>query len=98
MTAQAGARSPDEECQCCGQHHPHRKMVNLGNHPEVALCVRCAHFVSKEAWEIEDADRRTRAARVRDAFRRLRRGVVDRGWHDSRLIGRPLRWLGKFLP
>jgi hypothetical protein len=30
------------ECWCCGQQQPPAEMIHLGNHPEVALCLRCA--------------------------------------------------------
>jgi hypothetical protein len=73
-------------------------MVHLGNHPEVALCVRCAHFVHKQAWKIEDGTRAGALAGARDAFRRVRREVVRRGWQHSSLFGPALRWLGKHLP
>jgi hypothetical protein len=73
-------------------------MVHLGNHPEVTVCTGCARSVSKWAWEIEDQSRTGAAVRARDQFRRLRRGVVRRGWHRSRFIGRPLRWLGRHTP
>ena len=54
--AEIGVTGTDEECQCCGAHHPHNKMVHLGNHPEVAPCVRCDHFVSKEAGKIAEPE------------------------------------------
>lgn len=88
----------DERCWCCGQSQPAERVVHLGNHPEVVVCLRCAHFVHKQAWEIEDRDRSGPLPRSRDAFRQMRRTVVEHGWHQSPLIGRPLRWLGNHLP
>ena len=73
-------------------------MVHLGNHPEVTVCVRCAHSLSKWAWELEDRGRNSAGARIRDASRGLRKTVVRHGWHNHRVIGRPLRWLGKRTP
>jgi hypothetical protein len=90
--------SEDEQCWCCSQSRPREQMVHLGNHPEVALCVRCAHFVHKQAWKIEDGTRAGALAGARDAFRRVRREVVRRGWQHSSLFGPALRWLGKHLP
>jgi hypothetical protein len=101
MTAQTAVedeRMGRSECWCCGMSGNPAKMVHLGNHPEVTMCTRCAHSVSKWAWEIEDADRTGLAVRVRDQLRGMRKTVVRRGWHHSGLIGRPLRWLGKYLP
>ncbi|MGH3497327.1 MAG: hypothetical protein ACRDP1_07680 [Nocardioidaceae bacterium] len=86
------------ECWCCSSREPRERMVALGNHPEVVVCIRCAHSLSKWAWEVEDRDKKSLGARGRDGFRAVRKGVVDRGWHRSRLVGRPLRWLGRFLP
>ncbi len=91
----AGAPS---DCWCCGMTQPSEAMVHLGNHPEVVLCLACAHFVHKEAWEIEDRARTGPGVRARGWLRRLRRGVVERGWHNSPVIGRAVRWLGKYVP
>ncbi len=86
------------ECWCCGMIDDPERQVHLGNHPEVALCIRCARSVSKWAWEVEDRSKTGLAVTARDQFRVLRKAVVRRGWHQSRLVGRPLRWLGGHLP
>lgn len=86
------------ECWCCGVIEDPAKLVHLGNHPEVTVCTRCAHSISKWAWEIEDHSRTGLAVRARDAFRRARKNVVQHGWHNGRFIGPPLRWLGKHTP
>ena len=45
-------------CWCCGVIEDPTRLVRLGNHPEVAFALfRCAHSVSKWAWEIEDQSR-----------------------------------------
>lgn len=85
-------------CWCCGAVDSPERQVHLGNHPEVALCLGCARWAAKEAWEIEDRDRSGPLVVARDGFRSLRRDVVRRGWHRSPLLGGPLRWLGKRLP
>jgi hypothetical protein len=92
------ASEAEPGCWCCGQIHPADQMVKLGNHPEVRLCLRCAHFVHQRAWEIEDHNTRGPASLVRDKLRNLRAGVMRRGWHQDRFIGGGLRWLGKHLP
>jgi len=73
-------------------------MVHLGNHPEVHLCLRCAHFVHQRASAIEDEGRSGPAVRARQILRAAREEVVRRGWHRNRFIGGRLRWLGKHLP
>lgn len=88
----------DVPCWCCGTVDVPDRMVHLGNHPEVHLCLTCAHFVHKQAWEIEDDGNRGLAVLVRERFRGLRSVVVRRGWHHNRFIGGKLRWLGKYLP
>ena len=90
--------SGDVPCWCCDTIDAPERMVHLGNHPEVHLCVRCAHFVHQEAWRIEDESRSGPAAFARDKFRDLRAEVMGRGWHRNRFIGTKLRWLGKYLP
>lgn len=72
--------------------------MHLGNHPEVAVCIRCAHWLSKAAWELADRDKSSPAARARDGMRALRRTVVAHGWHERGPVGRVLRWLGRFVP
>ena len=92
-----GAPAPSE-CWCCGAVDDPTRMVHLGNHPEVALCVRCAHSVSKWAWEIEDQSRAGLLVAARHRLRSVRRAVIDRGWHRSPFIGGPVRWIGRRLP
>jgi hypothetical protein len=92
------AGEPEPECWCCGQHQPADRMVHLGHHPEVTICIRCAYSIKTWAWEMEDRDRHGLPARARNRFRDLRGAVMQGGWQHSRLIGRPLRWLGRRLP
>ena len=85
-------------CWCCGTVDAPARMVHLGNHPEVHLCLGCAHFVHQQAWEIEDEAKRGLAAVVRDRCRDVRAVVLRRGWHRNRFLGGKLRWLGNYLP
>jgi hypothetical protein len=86
------------QCWCCGTVEDPARLVHLGNHPEVVVCIRCAHSLSKWAWELEDQTKIGLAVRARDSFRRLRKTVVRRGWHNNKLLGRGLRWIGRFTP
>lgn len=86
------------QCWCCGTVEDPVGMIRLGNHPEVQLCVRCARWAAKQAWEIEDRARTGPLVIARDRARLLRRRVIEHGWQHNRLLGRPLRWLGKRLP
>jgi dissimilatory sulfite reductase (desulfoviridin) alpha/beta subunit len=74
------------------------RMVHLGNHPEVALCIGCGHWASKQAWAIEDRSRTGLAVRIRGHVRRARQTVIRRGWQRNPILGRGLRWLGRFIP
>ena len=73
-------------------------MVHLGNHPEVALCLRCARWAAKQGKQIEDRTRTGPLVRVRDRLRLARQKVIQRGWHRNRWLGGALRWLGRRLP
>lgn len=73
-------------------------MVHLGNHPEVHLCLQCAHYVHQQAWQIEDQGKRGPGARLRDTLRNQRSVVIRRGWHHNRFLGGTLRWLGRHIP
>jgi hypothetical protein len=86
------------QCWCCGAIDDPTRLVHLGNHPEVALCVRCAHSVSKWAGEIEDRAKTGPLVLARDRFRALRREVVRRGWHRAPVLGGPIRLIGRHLP
>jgi hypothetical protein len=86
------------ECWCCGSAYQESALVRLGNHPEVAVCLPCAHFLHQQARGREEASRPSPASRVRDGLRAARRLVISRGWHQNRLLGPPLRWLGRRLP
>ena len=97
-TAQDRQPSGRSECWCCGRIEDPAHLVHLGNHPEVTVCTGCAHTLSKWAGQIEDQARIGAAVRVRDQFRRARRTVIARGWHNNRFIGPPLRWIGRHTP
>jgi hypothetical protein len=90
-------RNPSQ-CWCCGAIEDPAKLVRLGNHPEVAVCIRCAHSLSKWAWEIEDRGRSGLAPPARDGIRRLRKTVVAHGWHENKVVACGLRWLRRFTP
>ncbi len=84
-------------CWCCSTVEIPDRMVHLGTHPEVHLCLQCAHFVHQQAWLIEDEGRGGPGAWVRDGFRSVRSEVVRRG-HRNGVVGGGLRWLGRYLP
>lgn len=86
------------ECWCCGAIDDSAQMIHLGNHPEVALCVRCGYWASHQAREIEDRSRTGPLAAVRSRLRSLRGTVIRHGWHRHPILGPPLRWLGKHMP
>jgi hypothetical protein len=85
-------------CWCCGQTRPESAVVRLGGHPEVAVCLGCAHYLHRQACGREDLARPSAAGRIRDALRASRRFVMRRGWHEKPVIGPVLRWLGQRLP
>ncbi len=88
---------PHAECWCCGRIEPPDRVVRLGNHPEVAVCIRCAYSLKTWARAIEDRDRTGLAVRLRAAIRAARELVIRRGWHQHGPLARPLRWLGRRL-
>lgn len=77
---------PLGECWCCGSMDDPERMVHLGNHPEVGICRSCARWGAR--------DRTGPLVQVRDGLRTVRRIVIRRGWHRSRWLGGPLRWIG----
>jgi len=95
--SRADAGEPSE-CWCCGTTYPAADLIRLGNHPEVGVCLACAHYLHQQARGHEDARRPSPATRVHDQLRAARQLVIRRGWHRAPVIGRPLRWLGRRLP
>jgi len=102
MTPAVPAIEPDRpeplECWCCSSVYQESELIRLGSYPAVGVCLRCAHFLHQQARGREDALRPSPASRVRDGLRSARRVVMQRGWHQKRIIGPPLRWLGRRLP
>ena len=86
------------ECWCCGSHQRADDLVHLGNHPEVGVCLGCAHYLHQQARSREDAAHPSPAARARDGLRAARSLVIARRWHEKPLIGPLLHWLGRRLP
>jgi hypothetical protein len=93
-----GGRSDEVVCWCCGQRRVEPDVVRLGEHPEVAVCLGCAHFVHQRARAREDAARPSLATRARDLLRAARGFVIRRGWHNRPVIGPLLRRLDTRLP
>jgi hypothetical protein len=85
-------------CWCCGQRYARERIVHLGDHPEVGVCLGCAHFLHQQSLRLEDEMRSTPMARVRDMLRAARQLVMRHGWHQKPVIGGLLRWLGRRLP
>ena len=100
MTAEVSPSESGGEipCWCCGARRLPAGVVPLGNHPEVAVCLGCAHFLHKQARAREDASRTSPAARLRDGLRAVRWLVIRRGWHQTPGIGRLVRRLGRHTP
>jgi hypothetical protein len=85
-------------CWCCGRPNREPDVVRLGDHPEVAVCLGCAHFLHQRARAREDELRPSPAGRARDVLRAARALVMRRGWHELAVIGPLLRRLGARLP
>jgi ribosome-binding protein aMBF1 (putative translation factor) len=103
MTAQTALSEPGGSdglvrCWCCGRLHRAEDVVHLGEHPEVAVCLRCAHFLHHQSRAREDARRPSPATRARDVLRAGRRLVIRRNWQHTPVIGPVLRRLGPRLP
>lgn len=98
-TAVDDEQSPHpSQCWCCGAVDDPARLIRLGAHPEVAVCIRCAHSLSKWAWELEDQSRAGLAVRARDRLRRMRKSVMRHGWQNKPIIGPLLRRVGRFTP
>jgi hypothetical protein len=97
-TAATGDSGGQVVCWCCGRPNGEPDVVRLGDHPEVAVCLGCAHFLHQRARAREDELRSSPAGLARDVLRAARALVMRRGWHELRVIGPLLRRLGARLP
>jgi hypothetical protein len=75
-----GAEDGRVRCWCCGQERPADHVVHLGSHPEVAVCLACAHFLYRRARAREDQLHPSLPGRARDVLRSWRERVIRRGW------------------
>lgn len=98
LTAVEDEYAARSECWCCGVIEDPEKLLHLGNHPEVTLCLRCARWASKQADGIEDRSRTGVPVMIRDRARFARRVVIERGWHRLPIVGVALRRLGRHTP
>ncbi|WP_328521000.1 hypothetical protein [Kribbella sp. NBC_00359] len=85
-------------CWCCDREYDERELVRLGAHPEVGICGACAVDIKQRAGQRQDELRPTWGTTVRTGVRRLRDGVIARGWHQRPLIGPILRRINRHLP
>lgn len=101
MTAQvehARREPPATGCWCCGGEYAEERLVRLGAHPEVAVCLDCARYLKRRAVARDDEHRRSPQAVARGGIAHARRWVIERGWHRRGRLGAFLRWLNRFLP
>jgi hypothetical protein len=85
-------------CWCCGRQLATDEFVRLGNHPEVTVCLNCAHFLHNRARQREDELRPSSGAYVRNMLRGVRETVIHNDLHRKPVIGPLLRWLGRHTP
>jgi hypothetical protein len=102
MTAQRQLSAQDTSgelvCWCCGRHQPIADVLRVGEHPEVVVCLGCAHRLRRVARAREDQRSPSPVTRDRDGLRALRGLGMRRGWHTRPVVGPVLRWLGTRLP
>ena len=85
----------ESTCWCCGHARSEDDLVHLGSHPEVGICIACAHFLRRRA-----RDRQATVMRqtLRGAAESVRGQVMARGWHERPVVGPALKWLNQHLP
>lgn len=100
--AMTGQRDEDTDaapkCWCCGKDHPEERLVRLGAHPEVGVCLDCARWLHRRARRREDENRTGLAPRIRAGIDTVRASVICRGWHRRGVLGALLRRIDRHLP
>jgi hypothetical protein len=95
MTAQSTSDQTSTSCWCCSTTTPEDGVVRLGDHPEVAICLDCAHLLHRRARE----RRATRAGRrLHRLGEWMRDAVVRSGLLDRPVLGGLLRRIDRHLP
>lgn len=92
------AAASETSCWCCGTQYPESELVRLGQHPEVAVCLRCARWLQRRAVQRLDQRRPSPGARLRGGIRAIQELVIRKGWHERGRLGALLRWLDRHLP
>jgi hypothetical protein len=73
-------------------------LAEVGDVPEVGICLGCAQYLYRRRTERLDRRKRSLAAEIPDMFRVARAAVIARGWADRPGIGPVLRWIDRRLP
>ena len=94
-TQTAVGQTGESRCWCCGRTSSEDALVHLGNHPEVAICINCVHFLRRRA---RDQQATVMRQRMRGAAESIRSEVIARGWHQRPVIGPALQRLNRHLP
>ena len=98
MSEQTQASTGDaseSNCWCCDRSTSEDALARLGKHPEVGICVDCAHFLYRRARDYQATAMRRR---LRGAAESVRREAMARGWHQRPVIGPALLWINRHLP
>jgi hypothetical protein len=85
-------------CWCCGGEYAEVSLIRLGAHPDVAVCLDCARFLSRRAATRHDEHHPSLQGIVRGRIEGVRGRVIGRGWHERGAFGAFLRRLDRFLP
>ena len=89
------AKTTEGACWCCGRVTAEDALVRLGNHPEVGICINCAHFLDRRARDYQATVMRQR---LRATAESINAKVMARGWHQHPAFGPALRWINRQLP
>lgn len=85
-------------CWCCGAPYPEAVLHHLGSHPEVGVCTDCARWLYRRATQRHDEQHRSLGGSLRRLIHSVRSALIERGWHERRVLGAFLRWLDRRLP
>jgi hypothetical protein len=95
MSAETAGETGESRCWCCGQTIPEGALVHLSDHPEVGICINCAHWLRRRARDYQATVLRQR---LRGTAESIRREVMARSWHERPVTGPALRWINQHSP
>ena len=96
ITTSSSGTAPTN-CWCCGKTFSEDRLVRLGLHPEVGLCLQCTIWLKRRAIT-RHHEQHAISRQLLRAIDTIRNTVIQQNWHNHRWFGPLLRQINRYLP